>query len=341
MSEPEGTPPRSGVPEGTLADPGVGPKTSPAAGGTGRWLVIGLGNPLVSDDSVGLRVVELLKVALAEWPEVEVTEDYWGGLRLMERMIGYEGAIVIDAIRTGAPPGTIHRLTPGSIATQKSASAHDVSLPTALAFGRRAGVSLPHDEDVHLVGIEAEDLVNFSYECTPQVAAAIPQVVQAVIQMVHSLAGRRQNMISPEMLRRYPYFADVSEQALKEVAMISEEVTAATDTILFSEDDKAEFLYILTDGEIDLQYTLGSGELRTVDTAVPGDMVGWSALVEPYRLTAAGKVRKNARLIAIDGAKLRQLCEANHDLGYRLMVSITQLLATRLEGARVQLATVD
>jgi hydrogenase maturation protease len=153
-------------------------------------LIIGLGNPLVSDDSVGLRVAECLKPLLADRAGVDVSEDYWGGLRLMERMIGYDRAIVVDAICTGAAPGTIHHLTTGSIATQKSASAHDVSLPTALAFGRRAGAALPADENVRLIGVEAEDLVNFSHDCTPAVAAAIPRVVQEVIQMLDSmLAG--------------------------------------------------------------------------------------------------------------------------------------------------------
>jgi CRP/FNR family transcriptional regulator, cyclic AMP receptor protein len=148
-------------------------------------------------------------------------------------------------------------------------------------------------------------------------------------------------MISPELLRRYPYFGGVSEDALKEVAMISDEVTAAAGTTLFNEDDKADFLYIVTDGEIDLQNMLGSGELRTVDTVVPGDLVVWSALVEPYRCTATGTVRKDARLIAVNGQKLRQLCETDRDLGYRMLVSVTKLLATRLEGARVQLTTLD
>ena len=148
-------------------------------------------------------------------------------------------------------------------------------------------------------------------------------------------------MISPELLRRYPYFAGVNEEALKEVAMISDEVTAAAGETLFSEDDKADYLYILTEGEIDLQNTLGSGERRTVDTAVAGDLACWSVLVEPYRCTATGAVRKDARLIAIHGQKLRALCETNHDLGYRMLMSVTRLLATRLEGARVQLATMD
>jgi hydrogenase maturation protease len=152
-------------------------------------LIIGLGNPLVSDDSVGLRVVAELQRQLVGRDDVEVTEDYWGGLRLMERMIGYERAIVVDAIYTGAAPGTIHRLTTESIATQKSASAHDVSLPTALAFGRQAGAKLPEDRNVSLLGIEAQDLVNFSEQCTPAVAAAIPRAVREVLQILESMQG--------------------------------------------------------------------------------------------------------------------------------------------------------
>jgi len=160
------------------------PQAHPA---TGRTLIIGLGNPIVADDSVGLRVAAELKSVLADRPDVDVTEDYWGGLRLMERMIGYDRAIVIDAICTGAPPGTIHHLTTASVPTQKSASAHDVNLPTALAFGRRAGAHLPADEDVRLIGIEAEDLINFSDQCTPAVAAAIPRSIREVIQLLDSM----------------------------------------------------------------------------------------------------------------------------------------------------------
>lgn len=149
-----------------------------------KTLIIGLGNPLVTDDGVGLRVVAELKSRLAHQPGVEVTEDYWGGLRLMERMVGYERAIVIDAILTGAEPGTIHQLTPDSIPTQRSASAHDMNLPTALALGRQAGVALPDDENILLVGIEVEDVLNFGEECTPAVGAAVPRAVEEVLRFL-------------------------------------------------------------------------------------------------------------------------------------------------------------
>ena len=153
-----------------------------------KTLILGLGNPLVSDDSAGLRVAAELKARLADRPEIEVGEDYWGGLRLMERLVGYDLAVIIDAIRSGAPPGTIHHLAPDSLPTQRSASAHDVNLPTALALGRQAGLHLPDDGHIRLVGIEAADILNFAETCTPAVAAAVPLAVEAVLQVLASFA---------------------------------------------------------------------------------------------------------------------------------------------------------
>jgi hydrogenase maturation protease len=127
-------------------------------------------------------VVAALRPLLAERKEVTVDEDYWGGLRLMERMIGFQRVIVVDAVRSGAPPGTIHRLGTGGIATQRSASAHDVNLPTALAFGRQAGADLPADDHVLLVGIEAEDILTFGERLTPAVEEAIPRAVAVILE---------------------------------------------------------------------------------------------------------------------------------------------------------------
>jgi hydrogenase maturation protease len=154
-----------------------------------KTLILGLGNPIVSDDSAGLKVATILKERLAGREDVEVSEDYWGGLRLMERLVGYDRAIVIDAICTGAPPGTLHRLTPDDIGTQRSASAHDVNLATALEFGRQAGVSLPPNSRIMLIGIEAENVLDFSERCTPAVEAAILPAVEMVLKELEEGLG--------------------------------------------------------------------------------------------------------------------------------------------------------
>ena len=97
--------------------------------------------------------------------------------------------VVIDAIQTGAAPGTIHRLAVSSIPTQRSASAHDVNLSTALAFGREAGLELPPDDAILLFGIEAEDVLTFSETCTPAVEAAIPETTRVVLDALDDLPG--------------------------------------------------------------------------------------------------------------------------------------------------------
>jgi len=148
-------------------------------------LILGLGNPIVSDDAVGIRVAALLRERLAGRDDVEVDEDYWGGLKLMERLIGYEAAVVIDAIQTGsAPPGTIHRLRVEDMPTQRSASAHDLNLPTALELGRRAEQALPANDAIHLVGIEVADILNFGERLTPAVEAAVPEAVSLVMEIL-------------------------------------------------------------------------------------------------------------------------------------------------------------
>lgn len=143
--------------------------------------MLGLGNPLLKDDSVGLRVAEMLREILPQNEQIEIDEDYWGGLRLMERMIDFDRAVIIDAIQTGAAPGTIHVLSPDDVPTQRSASAHDLNLPTALALGRQAGAHLPDSQDILLIGIEAADVQTFDECLSPEVEAALPDAVDAAL----------------------------------------------------------------------------------------------------------------------------------------------------------------
>jgi len=147
-------------------------------------LIIGLGNPLLRDDAVGLRVAQHVRAVLAGREDVEVVEEACGGLRLMERMVGFDRAILIDAIRSGRPPGTVRTLDPHDMHTQHSASAHDVNLPTALAFGRRSGARLPADDSLKIVAIEAEDVETFGEDMTAAVEAAVPRAAARVLTVL-------------------------------------------------------------------------------------------------------------------------------------------------------------
>lgn len=145
-------------------------------------LILGLGNPLLRDDGVGLRVAQELQTLLHGNPELEVDLDYWGGLRLMERMVGFDRVIVIDAILSGAPAGTIHSLSPDDMPTRRSSSSHDMDLRTALQFGRHAGAKLPSDDSITLIAIEAVDVETFGETLTAKVEAAVPQAIELVLR---------------------------------------------------------------------------------------------------------------------------------------------------------------
>jgi CRP-like cAMP-binding protein len=147
-------------------------------------------------------------------------------------------------------------------------------------------------------------------------------------------------MVSPEMLRRFGCFFPISEESLKSLAMTSREECVPAGQRLFSEGDPADSLDLILEGEADIQYLLGTGEFRTVDTLTAGDILGWPALVEPYRMTCFATTRTQTQMIRIDAARLRELCEQDPLLGYRLTSHVVKLLAERLDGTCAQLATV-
>lgn len=166
-----------------------------------KTLLIGLGNPILCDDGVGWRVVQQVAKSLQgdQKPEggqpvdLEIDCLSLGGISLMERLIGADRAILVDAIQTeGGIPGTVYRLTPDDLPTFNANAVHDASFKAALELGRRLGAKLP--EEIVIYAIEAENLWEFGEWLTPAVQASVLPVAQAVYHdlsnSTHSLDGR-------------------------------------------------------------------------------------------------------------------------------------------------------
>jgi hydrogenase maturation protease len=151
-----------------------------------KTLVVGLGNPILTDDGVGIYTARAVRRALPADTPIDVIELAVGGLGLMEAMVGYERVILIDAL--WSPPdetGEVVLFDAGFLSeTLNSASAHDVDLPTSLRIGRELGAPLPADEDIQIVGVRANDVLNFGDEPTPPVKAAIPEAVTTVLTLL-------------------------------------------------------------------------------------------------------------------------------------------------------------
>jgi hydrogenase maturation protease len=152
-----------------------------------RTLILGLGNPILTDDGVGVRVAEEIRTQLPEDTEIDISEASVGGLTLMELMIGYNHVVLIDSIISQEGiPGSFRRMSVDELRsispTQHSASPHDASLVTALEAGRRLGLPLP--EEISIYAINVQNVDEFNDQPTPPVAAAIPLVTQAVLEEI-------------------------------------------------------------------------------------------------------------------------------------------------------------
>ena len=150
-----------------------------------KTLVLGLGNPILSDDSVGFRVVQELRARFNK-PNLTLVESSASGLNLLDLITGYDKLIIIDAIKTeGGEAGKIYRLGAENLgAIRHSASPHDINLPTALELGKKLGAVLP--QQIIILAIEVVDVTTFSEKCTPEVAKAIPLAVSMVAEELDS-----------------------------------------------------------------------------------------------------------------------------------------------------------
>ena len=155
-----------------------------------KTLIVGLGNPILGDDGVGWKVAGAVEANLSRLQlpasDIQVECAALGGLSLMERMVGYDRAILIDAIGSGQRPlGEVYHFDLDELydpSAGHTTAVHDVSLMTALKMGRSMGAILP--DRITVVAVESPYTYDFTEELTPPVEAAVPTAAQLVIDLL-------------------------------------------------------------------------------------------------------------------------------------------------------------
>lgn len=151
-------------------------------------------------------------------------------------------------------------------------------------------------------------------------------------------------MISPEILRRYPFFGSLSDAQIKAMAMIGEEETFGTGAIVCEEGKPVKALYLLIEGSVSLYYKSEeefnpkSRKDFLVGEIDAGEVFAISALVEPYINTATVKAERDCHVVKFDAVELKKLIEKDPRLYCILMKEIAKAAMERLAYARVQLA---
>ncbi len=153
---------------------------------SGKTLVIGLGNPIISDDSIGLRVADAVRGIAAGNPAVDVKTTSLTGLNLLDFIEGYDKVIVVDSILTqNGQPGAVYRLALADIETGRhTATIHDIGLAGVIELGAKNGLAMP--SEVVLIAIEADDITTFSPACTASVSAAIPRALDLIAEEINT-----------------------------------------------------------------------------------------------------------------------------------------------------------
>jgi len=166
-----------------------------------RTLVLGLGNPILADDAVGLLVVREAARLCAGLATVEIREASLAGLELLEIASGFERLVIVDAIKTSARrPGSVSWLAPhGLPMPERLVAAHEIDLPTALALGQLLGIPVP--TEVAILAIEIEENRTFGLSLTPAVAAAIPVAISLLLPLLRGGALPFDEAFRPESER--------------------------------------------------------------------------------------------------------------------------------------------
>jgi hydrogenase maturation protease len=147
-----------------------------------RIIVLGIGNPLVRDEGVGIRIIEEL-MSSYEWPgNVRLIDAGTMGLGILNLFKECDYMLIVDAVDgTGLEPGTVVRLTPEEIApNQVRHSLHDTRFVDVLESAELLG----YRPEADCVGVQVKELVSVNIGLTPQVEAAVPDAVEAALQIL-------------------------------------------------------------------------------------------------------------------------------------------------------------
>jgi hydrogenase maturation protease len=150
-----------------------------------RTMVVGIGNPILQDDGVGLQVIASLRSQHLN-PDITLETAYTGGMNLLDIIRGYEKVILVDAMKqNGCKAGEVKRFFLPDASSLHSSNPHDVSFAEALLLARRLGEdALPRE--IIVVGIAVQNTFDFGEQLSKEVAAAVPVAVRMVLKELNS-----------------------------------------------------------------------------------------------------------------------------------------------------------
>ena len=139
------------------------------------------------------------------------------------------------------------------------------------------------------------------------------------------------------IVREHRFFADLDDATLELISGCARNVVFKAGEYLFHTGDPADEFYLVRHGRVALDVVAPGRSAVTFQTVGPDELVGVSWLLPPYRWMHDARAVDLVRAIGIDARCLRDKCDADHDVGYEMMLRFVPLLVSRLQATRMQL----
>jgi len=143
-----------------------------------------------------------------------------------------------------------------------------------------------------------------------------------------------------EVLRNVGFLHGIADEHLEKIASVAEMLEFEDDKVIFHEGEPAEQAYFITCGNVSVEICAPGIGCRRILTVGPGELLGWSPVLEQSRLTATARTLAPTQAIRVSASQLLTLCEHNPRFGLEFMRRTALALAKRLRAARLQLLDV-
>ncbi|MFD0981347.1 cyclic nucleotide-binding domain-containing protein [Tropicimonas aquimaris] len=142
------------------------------------------------------------------------------------------------------------------------------------------------------------------------------------------------------LLADHPDFHQFTAAERARLATWAREERYPAGTTIFNEEDPADTVFLLLEGDVAVQNALPGGPPVIIETLHPGDMLGWAWLVPPFRRMSDAIAQTDVRAVGLDAAGVRALCNAHPEMGYRLFQNWLPHLVQRFRSQRLQILDV-
>ena len=140
-----------------------------------------------------------------------------------------------------------------------------------------------------------------------------------------------------EILRQHPFLMGLSEEHMGTLIGCASNVRFAEGETAIREGEVANKFYLIRTGRLALEMEVsGRGGLR-IQTTGPGEILGWSWLISPYRWHFSAVAVIDTRAVALDAECLRNKCESDPKFGYEMLKRLAQVMERRIDATRLQL----